>query len=78
VTAAAILDPFEELTLEDRKGRGLVLEAFDRVYLKGDSRKDLGHIVSDEGGSRYFVRWDNGRTWIYASEELVVLMPVAS
>jgi len=78
VTAAAILDPFEELDLEARKGSLIQLEALDRVYLKGDPRKDLGHIVSDEGGSRYFVRWDNGRTWIYASEELVVLMPVAS
>lgn len=40
------------------------LEVGDRVYLNTDPRKDEGTVV-EVMHNRYFVQWDNGRTWIY-------------
>lgn len=54
-----------------RLGAGLVLEKGDTVWLVTDREKELGTIKLVDGG-RYFVRWSNGRTWIYPSCDLVL------
>jgi hypothetical protein len=43
----------------------------DRVVLVSDeTRRYKGTVVDDEYVGRKFVRWDNGRTWIYTNNEL--------
>lgn len=41
----------------------------DRVFLRTDPMKALG-TVRDIMAGRYFVSWDNGRTWIYPASWL--------
>ena len=54
-----------------RLGAGLVLEKGDTVWLVTDPKKELGTVVLLDSG-RFFVRWSNGRTWLYPSCDLVL------
>lgn len=44
-------------------------EVGDRVFLKLDPKQALG-TIKEKIYSRYFVVWDNGRTWIYPASWL--------
>lgn len=59
------------LGLSARLANGLELIKGSTVWLKTDPKKELG-IVALVNGGRYFVRWSNGRTWVYPSADLVL------
>lgn len=46
----------------------------DRVYLGTDPRHAEGTVSLLDAG-RVFVTWDIGRTWVYASSQLVKVSP---
>lgn len=53
----------------------VAISAGDRVYLETDPRRDMGRVVELPIPGRAFVRWENGRTWIYATSQLVRVEP---
>lgn len=54
-----------------RAEAGLELKQGDTVWLVTDPVKELGRVELKEAG-RFFVRWSNGRTWIYPSADLIL------
>jgi hypothetical protein len=57
-----------ETTRKKKKGKKM-FQIGDKVCLRIDPLKDEG-VVADIYHNRYFVTWNNGRTWVYAASWL--------